>query len=143
MSICTSYDGYLQDKDEPIWIVRLSDGLEVFCDDGRYGDTDKAWNRLRDYLFESYKKIDKLFIKFRSHTELVAERSENTIGWYFGRAADAWVGQPTSNFMIVGTVEQNSDKIWARTTKWRVPEIIKDIEEERNPENYSENIIWD
>lgn len=140
--ICTSYDGFLQEKDESVWIVELSDETRVYCDDGRYGVTDKAWDRLREYIKTTHSTISKLFIKFRSHIELVVERDENTIGWYFGRAAGCWVGCPTTNYMIVGAVQQ-SDTILARTTKWRVPEIIKDVEEDRDPSDYLDNIIWE
>ncbi len=167
-TICTTYDSYLQDQDTTVWVAELSDGTLVYGDDGRYGEKDVAWTRLREYLKDyvpclvsdeyfiptenfSHKdlldskvlKITKLFIKFRSHTELVAERTENTVGFYFGRGAAAWVGQPTMNYMVVGTVQKSEKGKLAHTTKWRVPEIIEDEKDTRNPEDYEENIIWD
>lgn len=142
--ICKSYDDFLQDKDEAVWIAELNDGTKIYCDDGRYGETDKAWNRLRKYLEEHQEvEISKIRIKFRSHIELAAERTPNTIGFYFGRAASCWVGMPTTNSMIVGAVEKTSDGMIAKTSKWRVPEVIKEESEERNPSDYLENIIWD
>jgi len=153
--ICTSYDEFLQDKDTTVWVVELSDGTSIYCDDGRYGEEDKAWNRLRTYLRSNeHLKIQKIRIKFRSHVELAAERGPNTKGWYFGRGASAWVGCPTLTFMIIGTVEKIReplfDEYWnpnaglvAKTTKWRVPEIIKDESDDREPVDYLENIIWD
>jgi hypothetical protein len=114
----------------------------VYCDDGRYGELDRAWDRLRKYLDNSTLLIEKLFIKFRSHTELVAQRDERTTGWYFGRAAGCWIGCPTTTYMIVGTVQQLDDGEVAKTTKWRVPEILKDVEEDRVPSDYLDNIIW-
>lgn len=168
MNICTNYDSYLQDQDKAVWIAELSDGTRVFCDDGRYGETDIAWARLREYLKDyvpslvsneyfiptesfSHKdlldskvlKIAKLFIKFRSHTELVAERTENTVGFYFGRAVAAWVSQPTINYMVVGVVQKSEQGELVHTTKWRVPEIIEDEKDTRDPEDYPENIIYD
>ena len=170
--VCTSYDEYLQDRDEAIWIAELNDGTKVYCDDGRYGGRDRAWNRLRLYLkdyvppmlfpdgtrnldkdgnYVTKSRIEKLFIKFRSHTELVASRNENTVGFYFGRAAGAWFGQNTSQFFIIGTIQQINyesrrfpDTI-AKTSKWRVPEVIREVDgdEDRDTQNYSENIIWD
>lgn len=149
--ICTSYDEFLQDQDTSVWVVELVTKdlahytiTNVFCDDGRYGETDKAWNRLRKYL-EDHKELEisKIRIKFRSHIELAAERGPNTIGFYFGRAASCWVGMPTNNFMIVGTVEKAQDGMVAKTSKWRVPEVIKEEDEERTPSDYLENIIWD
>ncbi len=141
--ICTSYDSYLQDQDKAVWIAELSDGTQVFCDDGRYGEKDIAWARLRKYLKNSGLRIAKLLIKFRSHTELVAERNEDTVGFYFGRAVSAWVGQPTINYMVVGVVQKSEQGELAHTTKWRVPEIIEDEKDTRNPSDYLENIIWD
>lgn len=146
--VCCSYDDYLQDKDEAIWIVELMDGTKVYCDDGRYGELDRAWNRLRNYLSQYNNPIQRLYIKFRSHTELVATRDKDTVGFYFGRSAGAWFGQNTSHFFIVGTVQQVDE--WgleqvAKTSKWRVPEVIReqDGDENRNPRSYVENIIWD
>lgn len=139
--VCTLYDEYLQDKDETVWITELSDGTRVYSDDGRYGETDKAWLRLKSFLNQEgeNRQIERIFIKFRSHIELVVERTKNTIGWFFSRAAEAYVGQPTYLFMIFGTVE---NKI-CKTVKWRIPEIHKGEEDERDPSNYEENIIWD
>lgn len=143
--LCFSYDGYLQDKDETIWIAELVDGTKVYADDCRYGEFDRAWSRLREYLKLHNNPIDKLYIKFRSHTELVMSRGENTVGFYFGRAAGAWFGQNTSQFFIVGTVENLNNSHICKTSKWSVPEVIKDKDgdEVRDPSQYLDNIIWD
>lgn len=142
--ICTSYDDYLQDKDTSIWIAELNNGTMVYCDDGRYGEDDIAWRRLADFLKTNSLKIEKLFIKFRSHVELVSSRDTDTIGWYFGRGVSAWMGSPSYSTFIIGQVK-SKDTISLKVSRWRVPEIQQEesSSEERDPSEYSINIIWD
>ena len=143
--ICTEYDEFLQNEDKPIWIAELEDGKRVYCDDGRYGKDDIAWYRLRKNIEVTKNNIEKLYIKFRSHTELVAQRTELTKGFYFRRGAGAWIGQPTVNYMITGTVEGHpspSCGLYVKSVKWRVPEIHKEEEEIRDCGEL-DSIIWD
>ena len=127
MSICTFYDEYLQDKDKPVWIAVLSDETVVYGDDGRYGEEDRAWFRLKAHLKAKNLKIEQLRVKFRSHVEVSHQRTENTRGWFLSYGAGAFVGQPTFNYILTGVVEGDTMKV----KKWRVPEVLLDEEETR------------
>lgn len=144
--ICTVYDSYLQDIDRTVWIAELSDGTKVYGDDYRYGEKDLAFKRLKSYLTESGLRIQKIYLKFRSHVELCQERNENTVGWYFGRGIGCWMGQENIHYMITGQVQEEPSIEFQRNChckKWRVPEVILDEEDTRDPEKFPENIIYD
>lgn len=144
--VCTIYDAYLQDLDRTVWVAELSNGIMVYGDDYRYGERDIAFRRLEQYLKEQNLRISKIFVKFRSHIELAQERNENTVGWYFGRGIGAWMGQPETHYIITGQVQEAPSLEFQRSChckKWRVPEVILEEEDTRDPERFPENIIWD
>ena len=138
--VCTHYDGFLQEVDRAIWYVELNDGSNVYGDDYRYGENDIAFRRLKNYLKNNNLKINKIFVKFRSHVELAQERNDETIGWYFGRGVGCWVGQPTQHKIITGQVQSDGT---VRCKIWQIPEVILSEEDSRKSCDYLENIIWD
>lgn len=142
-TICTSYDSYLHEIDTTVLVITLSDGTKVYSDDGRYGEFDKAWLRLATHLKETALQIESISIKFRSHVEVAATRNPNTVGFFYTQGAACWIGQPTAKYFIVGTVEKSGDSNVIKSSKWRVPEVIKEEDETREIVNYSEQIIWD
>ena len=145
-TICTVYDSYLQDIDRTVWVTVLSDGSNVYGDDYRYGENDIAYRRLAKYLKDTGLRIEKILLKFRSHVEECQVRNEGTVGWYFGRGIGCWMGQENIHYMITGQVQEAPSLEFQRSChckKWRVPEILLDEEDTRDPTSYIENIIYD
>ncbi len=136
--VCFQIDEYINDRDKTHWFVDLSDGTRVFGDDFRYGPDDRAWKRLRTYLYENSLYITKLWIRFRSHIELMGS---SDIGYMFrnGVIASVATGENRERF-VVGLIKDNKVHVQV----WNVPEIQKceDETEEREIESCSESIIW-
>ena len=123
--ICTTEDDYVKERfeDQPRWVARLSNGLTVYQDDYRPNLTEySAWRRLRQYCKSNSVQISELKLQFRSHVEDVPKGD----GYYFARGAGAWFGKPTDHFFVVGFVK--NDIIYK--TWWRIPELLKDREQE-------------
>lgn len=136
--ICKSIDEYLLDKDSAIYIVELSNNEVVYEDENRYGPDDKAWLRLQKYCTENKLSVNKVWIKFRSHKELVFEN--NSDGVFFRRKI---LGNPLDNnrhYYVFGLV--NSSKATIHTWHWKVPEVIMEEEDDRDIKGCEEQIIW-
>ena len=116
IELTCSYDPWLEEKDRTVWMVRLSDGSEVWMDDDRYKDP--AWIRLARHLKQEKLQIKEMWLRFRDHWEFVGA---NKKGWYFvpGIIKDI-MSQKKVGFYIAGYLEKNKIKCY----KWRVPELI-------------------
>lgn len=87
-NLATSQDDYISSlmdqKLQPVWHARLSNGLTIIQDDGRPGmDISSAWIRLGNYCREQQVKIEKLWVKFRSN--VVDELPEFADGYFFSK----------------------------------------------------------
>jgi hypothetical protein len=123
--LCTKQDSFLEDK--AIWIVKLSNGLTVYQDDGRPGLKHSAWVRLVEYLkarLEIEKEptsIDRLLFTFRSHVEPIGPAKAK--GYYFSKGAlrdSAW---PHTKQCLVGGWLREDNRVVCEW--WDTPELIK------------------
>lgn len=124
--VSKEWDGWIREQDQTIWIAGLENGETIYQDDYRPGmEPQSAWLRLRKYCYENDTYITSLVLKFRSHTELVAENAE---GYYFARGV---MGSPfwkqSVQQYVTGVV--NCGNVPIRV--WRVPELIVMEEELR------------
>lgn len=139
MTICTIEDNFLYERimGEVIWIAILNDNTVVYQDDYRPNiSPDSAWLRLKEYCETENKYITCIKLRFRSHWETCPQ---NKTGYMFVKSA---LGQLNSDrtigYYIVGYIENN--RLFVE--KYRVPELIKELEEERSIEDYQNLIIW-
>jgi hypothetical protein len=137
--VCFTIDDYIIQRDKSHWFADLSDRTRVFADDERPGLEPIAWKRLRTYLYQNNLYITQLFIRFRSHSELIGS---SDVGYMFRRGlmADVASGVNSQRF-IVGLIN-NDDKIITQT--WTVPELVRFESEDdiREIEGHEDSIIW-
>jgi hypothetical protein len=128
--ICTKRDNFVENYQEanPCWIVWLASGLVVFQDDGRPGEKHSAWVRLREYCWQSNDYITDMIIKFRSNSHRLPSNAD---GYYFSHGARGGFGMDkTLQLFFVGTLRHNILQVEC----WKVPEMLKEKVEERDPE---------
>lgn len=141
--VCFSLDDFIEDQDKPIYIAELSDGRKVYQDDKRPDMFPIAWLRLKEFCYNEKIDIVKMFVRFRSHTELSGESED---GFFFRRKALGSFGEEkTNHYFIIGSINKNN----IHCKHWRVPEIILDEEDDRDilseesiKFRYEEQIIW-
>ena len=129
MDLCTKMDGFATEFYErnARWVVRLHSGLVVFQDDGRPGLKHSAWKRLYDYCQETKDYIVEMSFGFRSNKKQLPSNAE---GYFFCKGAMGCFGSDkTIDHFIVGTL--NGGKLI--TTKWKVPEMLDQEVEKRDP----------
>lgn len=107
MGICIKEDDFLEDKS--YWIATLSNGVVVYGDDGRPGETvSSAWLRLTQYLVDNCLTIVKFGIKFRDHYE---ELPSNKDGYYFSHGVlGGLFCEKNISYQVLGYVED--DMVW-------------------------------
>ena len=127
--VCFKIDDYIEDRDRAIWIAKLSNGETVYQDEDRYGPSDYAWFRLRNYCKSKKIKIDSILIKFRSHTEKIIDNDGE--GVFFRNKALAGFSNP-------GVIKDGIIKV----DHWMVPELIFEETDERPVDGHEESIIW-
>jgi hypothetical protein len=135
--ICTKIDDYINSKilGETIWIVKLTNNLEVYQDDNRPGLEPSAWLRLKEYCETNNVKIANFTLRFRSHYENIVP---NKTGYIFCKGCIALLGNESSyNLYKVGYIENNSIIM----EKWRVPELVLYNTEICNIGDYKQLII--
>lgn len=122
---------------EVIWIAILNDGTIVYQDDHRPDSSPaSAWLRLKNYCLETNKYITNIKLRFRSHWE---HCPPNKDGYMFIKSALGHLNSDiTIGYYIIGYIENN--KLYVE--KYRVPELIKELEEERSINDYKDLIIW-
>lgn len=127
--ICTQNDDYVKNFREcnASWIVTLSSGLVIYQDDGRPGTNESAWERLYQHCQDTGDYITEMSFGFRSNKKRLPSNAE---GYFFCKGVMGCFGNSkTIQHFIVGTL--NNDRLIV--TKWKVPEMLDQEVEERNP----------
>lgn len=126
-------DDFISDKDSTIWYCELSNGKTVYQDDDRPGyDEPSAWLRLAKYLHENKVNIVKMWIRFRSHIELVGENAE---GYFFRKSVLGGLAMQrdevpiNKHYYLAGCLRDGKIEV----VKWQVPELIEIERETRYP----------
>lgn len=122
--ICTNPDDELilerLDR-ETRWVAVLSNSLTVYQDDNRYGESDAAWIRLKNYCQTNKVTIEKLRIQFRTNIQEFTSAD----GFYFTKGVAGELfngGQNSYNYFVIGLVKNGEvHKTW-----YKIPEIISD-----------------
>ena len=126
--ICTEYDDYVRDYQEmyPSWVVGLHSGLVVYQDDYRV-EPYSAWERLYNYCQENNDFIQSMRIQFRSNVHQLPDHAD---GYYFSKGVrGCWGMTKTMQLFFVGILNQGVLNV----TCWKVPEMMKEVTEERDP----------
>jgi hypothetical protein len=128
--ICTTHDNYIENYVEtyPSWEVKLASGLTVFQDDNRGGCAPhSAWARLHQYCLDNNDHIVPMKIRFRNNIHHLPSDAD---GYYFSKGARGSFFSPTMQLFFVGVL--NDGKL--EVTCWKVPEMLREQTEERDPE---------
>ena len=132
------FDSYINvyADNNPLWIATLSNGEVVYQDDGRPNvKPASAWARLKKYCEINDVHITNIKIRNRTHIE---DLGSDCDGYFFCKSAGALLfGDMTQHAFIFGTL--NGEKLSVR--KWRLPELIPEATEERDPYELPECII--
>ncbi|MAZ56610.1 hypothetical protein CL653_02365 [bacterium] len=109
--------------DKPVWVATLSNGEEIYQDDGAYPEEERsAWIRLANYCKQNKLGIDVLKARFKSHE---IEVGRNVDGFYFCKAIMGSMGSSVcTHYYILGAVKKDV----VTKTKWVVPEFISEEE---------------
>ena len=120
----------------PLWIATLSNGETIYQDDGSPNVKPlSAWSRLKKYCEDNQLHITNIKLRNRSN---VVDVGSNHDGYFFCKSAGALMfGDMTMHSFIIGTL--TGEKLSAR--KWRLPELIDEGIEERDPYELPECII--
>ncbi len=137
MLVAKEYDQFIEDKDEALWIVTLSNNEIIWQDDDRpYVGHHSAWIRLKEYCEHNNLYIVKIQLKFRSHSEFIF--CEDSEGYAFRKEAMGGFGvNITHHFYWLGILKNGI----VHMEKWRVPELIKEEEEDRLPNSLLDCLI--
>ena len=138
VQLSKEYDSYINvyADNNPIWIATLSNGETIYQDDGRPNVEPKsAWSRLKIYCEKNGLHIKNLKVKNRSHLEDVGSDYD---GYFFCKGARGFLFDGlTLHTFVIGILE--GEKL--RVKRWRLPELIADSFEERDPYECPECII--
>ena len=140
MSVFVSkeFDTYINvyADNNPLWIVTISNGETIYQDDGRPNiEPASAWVRLKKYCEENNLYITNMKVRNKSHVEDVGSDYD---GYFFCKSAGALMfGDTTQHSFVLGFLE--GEKLSVR--KWRLPELIPEEIEERDPYDLPECII--
>ena len=120
----------------PLWIATLSNGETIYQDDGRPNvKPSSAWTRLKKYCEVNNLYIINIKVRNRSHIEDIGSDYD---GYFFCKSAGALMfGDITQHAFVLGFLE--GEKLSVR--KWRLPELIPEEIEERDPYDLPECII--
>lgn len=130
--ICTEIDDFIRDTDTTRWIVQLCNGDTVYQDDERPGFDLTAWERLVNHCKHSGLYIVGMKLQFRSHIEVI---EPNADGYFFRKSILGSLGKPGDkrppdvHYYLVGVLKDDILTV----SKWRVPELIVEGVEERDP----------
>ena len=138
MTVCKQFDEFIQTYAEctPRWEVVLNNNERIFQDDDRPGMQPKsAWLRLREYCEEHNLYIKEMTIMFRDN---VFALPSNADGYFFSKGARGMFGSTrTMLLFFVGTLQSGRLEV----SCWKVPEMLKEWTEERNPNEANECLI--
>jgi hypothetical protein len=115
--LCTKRDDFIWDK--AVWVVTLSDGTEVWQDDGREGAYEpNAWIRLGRYCAETGLTIKTMNLKFRSHVIAIPKSPF----FYFTKGIVGSTGSPINlHFANAGYL---NDEGKLEVTWYKIPELL-------------------
>ena len=136
--VATELDEYVSvyADSNPIWMVTLSNGEVVYQDDNRpdvYPES--AWKRLKNYCKENDLHITEMKIRNKGNVKSV---ESNCDGYFFSKGAGAFLfGDETLHSFIIGTLKDNI----LHVRKWRLPELISEQNEQRDPNKSTEALI--
>jgi len=132
------FDSYINvyADNNPLWIATLSNGETIYQDDGRPNvKPSSAWTRLKRYCETNDVHITNMKVRNRSHIEDIGSDYD---GYFFCKGAGALLfGDMTLHTFIIGIL--TGEKLSVR--KWRLPELISEGVEERDPYELPECII--
>tara|TARA_R110002110_G_scaffold364406_1_gene574226 strand:+ start:1035 stop:1517 length:483 start_codon:yes stop_codon:yes gene_type:complete len=132
------FDSYINTyaDNNPLWIVTLSNDETIYQDDGRPNiKPASAWVRLKKYCEINDLHITNMKLRNRSNIEDVGSDCD---GYFFCKGAGALMfGDLTLHTFIVGTL--TGEKLSVK--RWRLPELISEETEERDPYELPECII--
>lgn len=127
----------------PTWIACFDNGVVA------YGQTTADWHTLKQ-LREKYPalnmfeeedtKLDRIELRFRSHTEVI--KDENAEGYYLGQGFHGDIGLidgHTGAMFVVGILKDGKITV----QEWRVPELVPCFEPmERSLANNEHGVIF-
>ena len=138
MTICKTFDEFMQHYSEgnPRWEVVLNNNERVFMDDNRPDmEPVSAWLRLNKYCKENKLYIKEMTIMFRDNGFALPS---NMDGYFFSKGARGMFGSDsTMQLFFVGTLQKGRLEV----SCWKVPEMLKEWTEERNPNEAGECLI--
>tara|TARA_R110000824_G_scaffold14985_5_gene63387 strand:- start:7623 stop:8105 length:483 start_codon:yes stop_codon:yes gene_type:complete len=140
MSIFLSkeFDDYINiyADQNPLWIATLSNDEVIYQDDGRPDvEPASAWTRLKQYCDTNDLYIQSIKLRNKSHIEDLGSGHD---GYFFCKSAGALLfGDMTQHAFVFGTL--NGENLSVR--RWRLPELISESVEERDPYANPEFII--
>ena len=136
--VATELDDYVSvyADSNPIWMVTLSNGEHVYQDDNRPNVyPESAWRRLKIYCEENDLHITEMKIRNKGNVKSV---ESNCDGYFFSKAAGAFLfGDETLHSFVIGTLK---DSI-LHVRKWRLPELVSEWGETRDPAESEESLI--
>ena len=136
--VSTELDSYVSIYADanPIWMVTLSNGESVYQDDDRpdvYPES--AWARLKIYCEENDLHITDMKIRNKGNVQSI---ESNCDGYFFCKGAGAFLfGGETVHSFVIGILKDNT----LHVRKWRLPELIFEMEERRDPSKSPESLI--
>lgn len=121
------------------WIADLSNGETAIQDDCII-DTDDSWIRLRQYCIDNNLFIEKLVVKFRSHTERAFKNEDGIDGIFFCRSIlGGLFTNKNYHGYIIGIVNNKN----IERNKWQIPEVIMTEYEPTTIDDVDERcILW-
>ena len=138
MTICTDFDEFMSHYAEncPRWEVVLSNDQRVFMDDDRPDmEPRSAWLRLREHCKKEHLYIKEMTIMFRDNRFSLPSNAD---GYFFSKGARGMFGSVrTMHLFLVGALQNGRLEV----SCWKVPEMLQEWTEERNPDEAGECLI--
>jgi hypothetical protein len=138
MSVCIAWDQFMDNyaEGQPHWRVTLNNGEQIFQDDHRPGECPtSAWLRLHEYCKQNNLHIVDMSIRFRDNVHALPSNAD---GYYFSLGVRAGLSCPVSMpLFFVGTLQNGVLMVQC----WKVPEMLYEWTEERDPEGTPECLI--
>lgn len=143
--ICFQLDDFIKTKHAAYYVLRLEDGRFIYQDDLRYGETDKAWLRIKEFLEQERVKVESIWIHFYSNcAEVLNLKDIDYDGLFFCNQASQdimgmeYAGQQlTQHAMRFGYVKDSV----LHYTQWKVPEVLH--ERSGTAEKFNKGLVID
>jgi hypothetical protein len=108
-----------------VWVVKLSDGTEVFQDDDFHGK-ESAWIRLSEYCKEKSLDIVSMDVRFR---KIVCKLPDNADGYFFCKSVAGTLETKNVHHYLTGTLHG----VILKVQKHIVPTMELILTENRDP----------